>query len=810
MQKNKRIQAALSIWNDASETDVIKMYLNSIEIPKKVYHKYVGKQLKGHKLRFKENGEYSKKYVLLYMLGQSCIVKTPLDPDLLKKRGRLLQGIIEPHDTCYLGPESSVLGIVQDLEAALSLLTLDEFKLIKFAVTASRNQFQRYQLTGDFERIIVFADDDFQSKNPDNPSLQSALKLLRRLRKETKAEVMLCRPKRLEKVMRWNDLLRQGLLSQSIEWGADVELVSSGPDISSQIEELNHREYGSIVIKDGVFWTHNSQGGLTTLSNFMILPEATILNPNGNETLDCMLVHAEGHTKKIQFNLEDLNEQSKFALKCKTKRPWGYIWSGKSHNFSSLLLFLNSVSRNKPTIRKVNYWGCFGGKAFFYDNTAISKSETVEMEGSKIRIAGEEYLLERTLDNPYGKAVRVLLNQGITADVKVEKVFKEIKGSGEAALALGFGIATMYLEHVIERFGAFPFLFLFGYRQTAKTTLARLVMSLFGFQLSLPPVRFKDSTEVGIAQGMEALGCIPYWIDEYNDSSISRISPEFIKNLYNQSGAAIGSLEGAKNRGVKTSFLLSGQVISVDSAIRTRSITVRMTLNELNKNVIRWSFDNWHLFGVYDAEKIKQSLNVKNQKAYLEKTRELMDEIAREGIDYRLALNHAVSLAAIDLFTGIDAVPLKRLTLSMLKEFEEELEELEPVNAFFNEILNLFSQNSKEANETILKCIDVSKKKDAIHIRLSVLHSLLSQRKIPVDTKSSLQINLKTEYSATKGQLKIGKEFYKGVFSIPVKQASDEMKLVVAEILGKPDLFKKKKPKPKLPNNPTPPHLTVV
>ncbi len=790
---NRQIEAALKNWDKATDKGIVKTYLSNIGIDKNLYMKYAGKQIRGSTLKYKVDGEYVSKRSILHKLGETCILRIPLDPVFQRKRGRLLQGKLQKNSCLYLGdPKSESLGIVKDFESALSLMSLLEFSEFLFAVCGTPGSFDKFTPGKKYERIVVFADDDFQTKEPINPGLTAAIDMVQRIIRTTSVEAEMCRPKRFEKIMRWNDLLKQEMLADSLEWGLDVDLYPEGPNIEKFLMQINGKQWGSIKVEEGVFWRFDSNGRMLKISNFMIHPDAVIFNPNGNESIDTTLIHVDGSTKPIMFDVEDLNEQTKFSLRCKSKGRWGYLWSGSGNNFHSLQLFLENMCRGKPHLKLVNYWGGLDGKTYFYSNAAISKDEIIEINDRRINIAGDTYLIERNKEMPYGKMIQTIYRKGVCDEAKVERAFRYFKESGEAALALGFGIGTLYLDRVVSEFGAFPFLGLFGYRGTGKTTLARMVMSLFGFKLMLPPFSYAGTTEAGISQGMEVLGNIPYWIDEYHGGKISRISEEFLKAVYGQASKGIGSLEGAKTRSVKSSLILSGQGMTFDSALNTRIVTIRLSRAELRTDVISWVFDNRDQLNLYGSKKIQQSLDIKNQQVFVKKVREEMEDMVTKGIDYRIALNYSVAISAIDLFTGLKAKKLKELVLCNLAEFQAEMETLDPINSFFNELLTFYLVNRRDEDlkTTIKEAIGVDKKKQRIFVRLHVLHSVLSgNSKNHIDSLIDLRANLVDEHAAVKGRHKIGRIFYKGVYAIPVKKACDEMKAAAIEIIGDEKLF---------------------
>ncbi|WP_289055768.1 DNA primase [Carboxylicivirga marina] len=194
---------------------------------------------------------------------------------------------------------------------------------------------------------------------------------------------------------------------------------------------------------------------------------------------------------------------------------------------------------------------------------------------------------------PYGKALKIGSSEGGNPFKENSKFVKPIKGSiwsfsqwaasmtkvypGNAELLIAYYIATIFSDLIYKaNFGYFPLLFLFGKRQSGKSTAARSIMYMFG----KPPMEdginlASGSTSTGMQRSMDSTTNHPFWGNEYKNS-IHKNTIEALKGIADRNGKLTGVKSGgnetriAKPRG---SGIISGQDLPTqDPALSSRSL----------------------------------------------------------------------------------------------------------------------------------------------------------------------------------------------------------------------------------------------
>ncbi|MDA3906955.1 MAG: DNA primase [Bacteroidales bacterium] len=194
---------------------------------------------------------------------------------------------------------------------------------------------------------------------------------------------------------------------------------------------------------------------------------------------------------------------------------------------------------------------------------------------------------------PYGKALKIGSSEGGNPFKENSKYVKPLKGSnwsfakwaasmtkvypGNSELLIAYYIATIFSDLIYKaNFGYFPLLFLFGKRQSGKSTAARSIMYMFG----KPPMEdginlASGSTSTGMQRSMDSTTNHPFWGNEYKNS-IHKNTIETLKGIADRNGKLTGVKSGgnetriAKPRG---SGIISGQDLPTqDPALSSRSL----------------------------------------------------------------------------------------------------------------------------------------------------------------------------------------------------------------------------------------------
>ncbi|MCT4643635.1 MAG: DNA primase [Carboxylicivirga sp.] len=268
---------------------------------------------------------------------------------------------------------------------------------------------------------------------------------------------------------------------------------------------------------------------------------------------------------------------------------------------------------------------------------------------------------------PYGKALKIGSFDGGNPFKENSKYVKSVKGSnwdfakwatsmssvypGNAELLIAYYIATIFSDLIYKaNFGYFPLLFLFGKRQSGKSTAARSIMYMFG----KPPMEdginlASGSTSTGMQRSMDSTTNHPFWGNEYKNS-IHKNTIEALKGIADRNGKLTGVKSGgnetriAKPRG---SGIISGQDLPTqDPALCSRSL-----LGEFD-DTNRGNYSDLKLFK--SAEESSQFTNITcsvfdfrylveehYSKEEPDVSSEVMNELTREygNVDRRTVLN---------------------------------------------------------------------------------------------------------------------------------------------------------------------------
>lgn len=363
---------------------------------------------------------------------------------------------------------------------------------------------------------------------------------------------------------------------------------------------------------------------------------------------------------------------------------------------------------------------------------------------------------------PYGKALKIGSSDGGNPFKENSKYVKPKKGSswsfskwaasmikiypGNAELLIAYYISTIFSDLIYKaNFGYFPLLFLFGKRQSGKSTAARSIMYMFG----KPPMEdginlASGSTSTGMQRSMDSTTNHPFWGNEYKNS-IHKNTIEALKGIADRNGKLTGVKSGgnetkiAKPRG---SGIISGQDLPTqDPALSSRSL-----LGEFD-DTNRGNYSDLKLFKA--AEESLQFTNITcsvfdyrylieehYSKIEPEISSEVMDELVREygNVDRRTVLNISSVLTPMkilmeqsDLGFPFDFLSAKnaltrsaKLTISV----QNQSDEVEQYFHVLQSLLNLY----KITEHTHYKMEAAENNEKHLYLRVGAIHGLYREQ----------------------------------------------------------------------------------
>ena len=317
---------------------------------------------------------------------------------------------------------------------------------------------------------------------------------------------------------------------------------------------------------------------------------------------------------------------------------------------------------------------------------------------------------------------------------------------GNAELLIAYYIATVFSDVIYKaNFGYFPLLFLFGKRQSGKSTAARSIMYMFG----KPPMEdginlASGSTSTGMQRSMDSTTNHPFWGNEYKNS-IHKNTIEALKGIADRNGKLTGVKSGgnetriAKPRG---SGIISGQDLPTqDPALSSRSLlgefddTNRGKYEDLKEfksaeeslqftNITCSVFDNRHLIEEYYS---KEEPGISS---------EVMDELISEfgNVDRRTVLNISSVLTPMKIlmeqsdlkfpfnYQTAKAALIRsaKLTISV----QNQSDEVEQYFHVLQSLINLY----RLTEDVHYKIVNVEQNTKHLYLRVGAIHGLYREQ----------------------------------------------------------------------------------
>lgn len=407
--------------------------------------------------------------------------------------------------------------------------------------------------------------------------------------------------------------------------------------------------------KDGIYFRRHHRGAYG-ITNFTLKVEDVVLL-NDEIFYRCSLTNDKGeHVEECILSPADRSHARKFREKVTGKGS--FYFTGSDADLAAILQYEESRSELRKSFYVQHYGYVRKDDLWLWGNAAIKDGKIYEEKDDFITIGNRNYKSYDVV--VYSGAVpRLDVSTPYSQDFtqKVSDAFHtvldrtpggSVKGY-KGLMFLGFVPAVLYAEEIFHRNGFFPFLFSYGPSGTGKTTVTQLLLSFFGFNCS--PESWDDVSVAGLRQFLMHIGAMPCWVDEFlNDHKFKELLGT-IKNLYNRSGGGKGGLDKRNSKAVNGCFWLSGEDNPQNEALLSRSIIFRFDpINDKKTAAFR-----------YLTEKRGQLSSVVRQ-LLLDKTPqkaaallERIDYYAKyilenaEKIDNRVAVNHAIPAAAIEM-----------------------------------------------------------------------------------------------------------------------------------------------------------------
>ncbi len=446
------------------------------------------------------------------------------------------------------------------------------------------------------------------------------------------------------------------------------------------------------------------------ISSFVLIIDEIYLLPE--ELLySCTLVTEDGSEKQgIIFDARDRTDVNRFRMKTQIITKAHY-W-GNSMDLSGIWYY----EECRCTPKQIKTFQQFGWiadeKIYIMGNCAFKDGKFYPMTDGYVRIEDINYKVDHV--KVYGGNVpKINLEAEYSRQFAAEiaQAFHHIAdGIGDDGetdgykgyVLLGFLPAMLYLDDLFEECQGFPFLFLYGDKGTGKTTMLRFLLHTFGFLCQ--PATFSTATPDGIYKNLQALSRMPVWFSEYKNKRI-REKPsllEVIQNVFDRYSDEKGGRTMAERwiQVVNGMLWLDGNDIPEHEIILHRSVFMEFhdgiksaggKRKLTRRNAFSFLQENRQNLSLL-LKQIMLEQSKERSRMLINETRRLYQYYVQQGVDDRIAKNHAIPIASLTLLNIDIPIEVEEYGLRMCKELMNRVFEESPTKLFFSDLSYLFGK----------------------------------------------------------------------------------------------------------------------
>lgn len=355
---------------------------------------------------------------------------------------------------------------------------------------------------------------------------------------------------------------------------------------------------GPIEVKDRCYFYQQKDKPDKKISNFIIEISHTLQGKEGAERRG-RFISNYGTSKEFDLRPDMMASKTIFSKFCyengdyqfdgtdqEMAKIWSYIFM---HQTGRIIVKLSSYGYNEEI------------KAWFFQNGGYHNDifHPADEDGI-VWIEDIGYKLCETMDE-IDLSAPTLSDSTPNFDLKevVSKLADKL-GDRYAKLLVAWSLGCFFLPEIMNSYGIYPFIFLYGKTGAGKTTISNWISSFFGFEQKGIP--FSASSLAGIIRMTTQMSMLPVWFEEYRnkDPDIQKKN-NFLRSVYDKSTVVKGTKreDEIKTYKSRSSLIISGEEHPNDSALNSRFIMFPVFKKNENQDSYLWLQKNKNLFNYF-------------------------------------------------------------------------------------------------------------------------------------------------------------------------------------------------------------------
>jgi len=454
------------------------------------------------------------------------------------------------------------------------------------------------------------------------------------------------------------------------------KLIKDSEIVVSVEEDIN------VVEDDGCYWSviqTSKDVKFIRISNFVIRLQCRYRKQDDTLIREIILVPKSPLTKKsspFMLAADDMSSTRSFREFCFSAGD--FVFSGKDKDLIDiwqLVMAQDPTSKEVFSAFKIGFAPRLG--VWLFENMVIKNNEVFLPDENNICWNGNKgYSPEPIEVQSEERNIRIpnlIITEGPTNSLIKDFAvgLRENLGTPDALYGLGLVCGSIYFSDIINHFGCFPILWVYGKLQCGKNEYVGFLMRMFGLGRqdceSLPEI----TSTVPITRRLSYFGNIPVWFDEYRNrlSNVEMIKGVF-RSAYNASGRSLGvkATRGVIKERINSPLIVSGEELpEEDEALLSRLIIVHLKLAYRQDSFYNEVFNLSQKASahIYNLVKNKTAETTKSLIKSIEEARATITKNHPKA-NARIVLNHAITIGCYkELVDSDDAILYDYITGGM-------------------------------------------------------------------------------------------------------------------------------------------------